>query len=201
MKRYDRTKRILDVAIAAAVLVASAPVQLAVAVAIVSTMGRPVLFRQVRPGLGGRLFELVKFRTMHEVDEERRLVSDAERLTRVGRFLRATSLDELPTLRNVLGGEMSLVGPRPLLVRYLDRYTSTQGRRHEVRPGVTGLAQVHGRNALSWEDKLALDVWYVDHRCLALDCRILLETVRTVLRREGISAEGAATATEFTGSR
>jgi lipopolysaccharide/colanic/teichoic acid biosynthesis glycosyltransferase len=201
MTGYDRAKRVLDIVGAAALLVASMPVQLAVAAAIALALGRPVLFRQARSGRGGRSFELVKFRTMRVSDEARGLVSDADRLTGAGRFLRATSLDELPTLWNVLRGDMSLVGPRPLFVRYLDRYTPTHRRRHEVRPGITGLAQVRGRNRLSWEDKFTLDVWYVDHRCLALDVRILLETVRTVLRRDGISAEGAATATEFMGGR
>jgi lipopolysaccharide/colanic/teichoic acid biosynthesis glycosyltransferase len=201
MTGYDRAKRVLDVIGAAALLIVSMPVQLAVSAVIALALGRPVLFWQVRSGLGGRSFELVKFRTMREVDEARGLISDTDRLTGIGRFVRATSLDELPTLWNVLRGDMSLVGPRPLLVRYLDRYTPAQGRRHEVRPGITGLAQVRGRNRLSWEGKFTLDVWYVDHRCLALDLCILLETVRTVLRRDGISAEGAATAPEFTGDR
>ncbi len=174
------------------------PVLLGVSAAVALAMGRPVLFRQIRPGVHGRLFELRKFRTMEPVGRGR--VSDGERLTRLGAWLRATSLDELPTLWNVVRGDMSLVGPRPLLVRYLERYTPEQSRRHQVRPGITGLAQVRGRNALSWEEKFAYDVRYVDARCLRLDLRILLETVVLVLRREGISADGHATAPEFLGT-
>lgn len=195
---YDRPKRFLDLVVASLALVILSPVLLAVAVAIAVVMGRPVLFRQTRPGLHGRLFELRKFRTMEPVGEGR--VSDGDRLTRLGGWLRATSLDELPTLWNVLRGDMSLVGPRPLLVRYLDRYTPEQARRHDVRPGVTGLAQVRGRNALSWEEKFSYDVRYVETRCLRLDLRILAETMVRVLRREGVTADGHATAPEFLGT-
>jgi lipopolysaccharide/colanic/teichoic acid biosynthesis glycosyltransferase len=158
-----------------------------------------VLFRQMRPGRHGEPFELVKFRTMHRVDPERGLVDDASRLTPVGRALRATSLDELPTLWNVVRGDMALVGPRPLLMHYLERYSDEQGRRHEVRPGLTGLAQVSGRNALSWDDKLRLDVEYVKRRSFWLDLRILVATVVVVARRRGISARGQATMPEFRG--
>ncbi|MBO7655742.1 MAG: sugar transferase [Kiritimatiellae bacterium] len=158
-------------------------------------MGSPVLFRQERPGLNGKPFRLLKFRTMRPGEG-----SDAERLTRFGRFMRATSLDELPELLNVLKGEMALVGPRPLLMRYLPLYTPEQMRRHEVRPGITGWAQVNGRNLLSWESKFAYDVWYVEHRSTALDFKILFLTVLRVLCREGISAEGEATMGEFKGT-
>ena len=158
-----------------------------------------MLFRQPRPGKDGEVFELVKFRTMRHPDDTH--VTDQERLTRVGRVLRATSLDELPTLWNVLKGDMSLVGPRPLLVEYLPRYSPQQARRHEVRPGVTGLAQVNGRNCLDWDQRLALDVEYVDTRSLALDVQILLRTVTQVLRRAGISQPGEATMSKFTGSQ
>jgi lipopolysaccharide/colanic/teichoic acid biosynthesis glycosyltransferase len=158
------------------------------------SLGRPVFFVQERPGLGGRPFRLIKFRTMRAGQG-----SDAERLTRLGRFLRSTSLDELPELLNVLKGEMSLVGPRPLLMRYLARYTPEQARRHEVRPGLTGWAQVNGRNALTWERKFEYDVWYVDHRSLWLDAKILWLTVWQVLTRKGISGEGEATMGEFWG--
>ncbi|GAB2947543.1 sugar transferase [Micromonospora polyrhachis] len=199
-RRYDRTKRALDIAVAAVLLVLTSPLMAAVAVAIAATDGRPVLFRQHRPGRHGRLFELVKFRSMRPVDAATGRADDGDRLTRLGTWLRATSLDELPTLWNVLRGDMSLVGPRPLLVRYLDRYTPTQARRHEVRPGITGLAQVRGRNALNWEDKFNHDVWYVDHRSLRLDLRILVATAGIVLRRDGISAHGSPTAHEFLGS-
>jgi lipopolysaccharide/colanic/teichoic acid biosynthesis glycosyltransferase len=192
---YEHVKRLMDVAGAATVLVLSAPVQVAVAGAIRLRMGRPVLFRQVRPGRDGRPFALVKFRTMRVGPG-----GDGDRLTPLGRFLRATSLDELPTMWNVLRGDMSLVGPRPLLMSYLDRYSPEQARRHEVRPGVTGLAQARGRNALSWEEKFALDVWYVDHRSLGLDLRVLAETVRAVVRREGVVAPGEATVMEFLGN-
>jgi len=195
---YDRLKRVLDVTLAAVGLVVSAPIQVATAAVVLAAHGRPVLFRQPRPGLDGEVFELVKFRTMRHPDAAHR--TDAERLTRVGQFLRATSLDELPTLWHVVKGEMSLVGPRPLLVEYLERYSPEQARRHEVRPGVTGLAQVRGRNGLDWDAKLALDVEYVDRRSLLLDARILLETVVVVLKRSGISADGEATMTEFRGS-
>ena len=165
-------------------------------------LGSPVLFRQVRPGLQGRPFTMVKFRTMtDERGPDGALLPDAQRLTPFGRFLRASSLDELPELWNVLKGEMSLVGPRPLLMEYLPLYTPEQVRRHEVRPGITGWAQVNGRNAISWSDKFALDVWYVDHRSLWLDVRILWRTVRKVLVRDGISAAGEATMTKFTGSK
>ena len=196
--RYDATKRALDASVAAVGLVATAPLQAVVALAVLAKHGRPVLFRQPRPGKDGRVFELVKFRTMLLPDAQR--VSDADRLTPLGRFLRSTSLDELPTLWNVLKGEMSLVGPRPLLVQYLERYSPEQDRRHEVRPGVTGLAQVRGRNGLDWDEKLALDVEYVDHRSLALDLRILWETVAVVVLRRGISADGHVTMAEFQGS-
>lgn len=195
--RYDATKRALDASVAAVGLVATAPLQAVVALAVLAKHGRPVLFRQPRPGKGGRVFELVKFRTMLLPDAQR--VSDADRLTPLGRFLRSTSLDELPTLWNVLKGDMSLVGPRPLLVQYLERYSPEQARRHEVRPGVTGLAQVRGRNGLDWDEKLALDVEYVDHRSFALDLRILWETVAVVLLRRGISADGHVTMAEFQG--
>ena len=164
-------------------------------------LGKPVFFRQMRPGLRGRPFEVIKFRTMTSAcDLDGQLLADAHRLTSFGQFLRATSLDELPELWNVLKGEMSLVGPRPLLMEYLPLYSAEQARRHEVRPGITGWAQVNGRNALSWEEKFKLDVWYVDNRTLWLDIKILWLTVRKVLVRDGISAAGEATMPRFTGS-
>ncbi len=165
-------------------------------------LGSPVLFTQVRPGLHGKPFRMVKFRTMTDArDASGALLPDAQRLTPFGRFLRASSLDELPELWNVLRGEMSLVGPRPLLMEYLPLYSPEQARRHEVRPGITGWAQVNGRNAISWADKFALDVWYVDHRSLWLDVRILWLTVRKVMVREGISAAGEATMPRFEGDK
>ncbi|MFF0152220.1 sugar transferase [Micromonospora sp. NPDC005203] len=189
----------LDVVLAATGLLLATPVLAAVALAVLVTMGRPVLFRQARPGRHGRLFRLVKFRSMTVGSADEAPANDAVRLTNFGRWLRTTSLDELPQLWNVLRGEMSLVGPRPLLPAYLSRYSPEQLRRHEVRPGITGLQQAYGRNALSWDERFALDVHYVRHRSLVLDVRILLRTVRTVLLREGITAAGAATAHEFLG--
>ncbi|GAB3043079.1 sugar transferase [Sediminivirga luteola] len=194
---YDVVKRAGDVFVSAALLVATAPIQAGVAAVVAKNLGRPVLFRQERPGRDGRVFTLLKFRTMRPVDEARGWVTDEERLTPFGKKLRSTSLDELPTLWNVLRGDMSLVGPRPLLVEYLEWYSPEQARRHEVRPGVTGLAQVNGRNALSWEQRFALDVEYVDRRGLMLDLKILASTVRAVLTREGISAEGHVTMNKF----
>ena len=194
-------KTAIDRSAALVGLAVAAPVLAGAAVAVRATMGSPVLFRQKRPGRGERTFEIVKFRTMREAtDAQGNPLSDAERLTAVGRWLRATSIDELPQLWNVLRGDLSLVGPRPLLVRYLPRYSPAQRRRHEVMPGVTGWAQIHGRNAISWEEKFALDVWYVEHWSLALDARILLETVGRVLRRDGVSSDGHATMPEFRGT-
>lgn len=194
-------KRVLDVTVALAALILLSPVLLICALLVAVNLGRPVLFRQVRPGLHGKPFTILKFRSMRDaVDAAGRPLPDAERLTRFGRLLRASSLDELPELINVLKGDMSLVGPRPLITAYLDRYSAFQSRRHEVRPGITGWAQVKGRNALSWDERLALDVWYVDNMNLWLDVRILWLTVLTVLRREGISAEGHVTMPEFMGS-
>jgi lipopolysaccharide/colanic/teichoic acid biosynthesis glycosyltransferase len=194
-------KRLLDLALALLALVVLAPLYALLAALVRRTLGAPVLFRQQRPGYRGQPFTLVKFRTMTEArDAQGNLLPDAERLTPLGRFLRSTSLDELPELWNVLRGEMSWVGPRPLLMRYLERYTPEQMRRHEVRPGITGWAQVNGRNAISWSDKFALDVWYVDHVSLWLDLRILALTAWKILRREGVSAPGQATAKEFMGS-
>ncbi|GAB3690268.1 sugar transferase [Corynebacterium nasicanis] len=192
---FDITKRLADIAVSAVGLVVSAPVQLLVAGLIRARLGSPVLFRQPRPGRNGQVFELVKFRTMLPPSEDRQ--TDEERLTTFGQFLRSTSLDELPTLWNVLKGDMSLVGPRPLLVEYLEHYSPEQARRHEVRPGVTGLAQVRGRNQVPWERRFELDVEYVDNRSLALDLRILRDTLGTVLRRSGISEEGHVTMTPF----
>jgi len=197
---YDPVKRAIDAIAAAVLLVVTMPLQLAVALLIWMRLGHPVLFRQERVGLGGEVFQLVKFRTMRSTDAALGLVEDAQRLTPLGRVLRATSLDELPSLANVLRGEMSMVGPRPLLVRYLPRYNTTQARRHEVRPGMTGLAQVSGRNSASWEDRFTADVVYVDHRSFWLDARIVARTIAVVLRRDGISAEGHATSPEFLGS-
>jgi len=172
-----------------------------IAVLVWSSMGRPVFFRQIRPGLHGKAFALLKFRTMtQDRDEKGHLLPDEKRLTRVGRFLRSTSLDELPELFNVMKGDMSLVGPRPLLMQYVDRYTPEQARRHEVKPGLTGWAQVNGRNAIPWEEKFKLDVWYVDHHSLWLDLKIIAMTMLKVMRREGISEARHATAQEFMGS-
>jgi lipopolysaccharide/colanic/teichoic acid biosynthesis glycosyltransferase len=193
-------KRVVDVSAAFFLGLLLLPVIAATAVVVALVLGRPVLFRQARAGLGGRPFTLVKFRTMVAVDEARGLVTDAQRLTRLGRVLRSTSLDELPTLWNVLRGHMSLVGPRPLPMRYLSRYSREQARRHDVRPGITGLAQVRGRNWLDWDQKFKLDVAYVEQHSAGLDLRILAETVVTVLRRDGISARGEVTAAEFLGS-
>jgi lipopolysaccharide/colanic/teichoic acid biosynthesis glycosyltransferase len=177
------------------------PFMLLIALAVFLSMGRPVLFRQTRPGLRGQPFELYKFRTMRETrDEQGRLLPDSERLTGIGRFLRSLSLDELPELWNVLRGEMSLVGPRPLLMQYLERYTPQQARRHEVLPGITGWAQINGRNALTWEDKFRFDVWYVENRTVWLDLKILFITLWKTIKREGISQQGHATAEEFMGS-
>lgn len=195
---HDAVKRVIDVAVSVVGLLVTAPITTVTAVAVAVSMGRPVLFRQQRPGKDGRIFELVKFRSMREPDATHK--SDAERLTRTGRFLRSTSLDELPTLWNVLKGDMSLVGPRPLRTHYLPLYNDHQARRHEVRPGITGLAQIRGRNLLSWEDKFDSDVEYVDNRSLWLDLTILVKTFLSVLNRTGISAEGQATTTAFKGS-
>ena len=195
-------KRLIDVAVAAAALVVGAPVMAATAALVYADVGRPLVFRQDRVGRGGRVFELLKFRTMKAaVDRHGKPLPDAERLTRLGRFLRASSLDELPQLINVLRGDMSLVGPRPLLVEYLPRYSPEQARRHDVKPGITGLAQVAGRNALSWPQKFELDVYYVDHQSLALDLKILARTVVAVVGRTGISAAGDATMPVFQGER
>jgi sugar transferase EpsL len=195
-------KRVLDLAIGLPVACAAAPVVTAAALAVRATMGAPVFFVQQRPGRDGRPFSLLKLRTMREAtDGLGRPLDDAERLTPLGRALRSASIDELPQLLNVLVGDMSLVGPRPLLMQYLERYTPEQGRRHELKPGITGHAQVNGRNSLSWEDKFRLDVWYVDHLSLALDVRILGLTALKVLQRSGISAGDHATMSEFLGSR
>lgn len=194
-------KRVIDVAGAGVGLAAAAPVLAVVAVMVRKDLGSPVLFRQARAGKDGEIFTLLKFRTMRDArDPAGRPRPDAERLTALGRWLRASSLDELPQLVNVLRGDMSLVGPRPLLPQYLPRYSPEQARRHQVPPGLTGWAQIKGRNALAWEDKLALDVWYVDHWSLGLDLRILLATVGKVLARSGVSAAGEATMPEFMGS-
>lgn len=196
------TKRVFDFVLASVLLVLFTPVFLILAALVRWRLGSPVLFQQTRPGLGGRPFELWKFRTMRALrGPDGALLPDALRLTPFGRFLRASSLDEFPELFNVVRGEMSLVGPRPLLMEYLPLYSAEQGRRHEVRPGITGWAQVNGRNALDWPDRLALDVWYVDHRSLGLDFRVLAMTFWKVLRREGISQTGHATMEPFRGDR
>jgi len=195
------SKRLLDLGLAIPGLILASPLLLASALLVWIFHGRPVLFRQLRPGYNNRLFPVLKFRTMTgERDANGNLLPDAERLTPLGRFLRATSLDELPELFNVLRGDMSLVGPRPLFKHYLERYNAEQARRHQVAPGITGWAQIHGRNALDWEEKFRLDVWYVDHWSLGLDLRILLLTLWKVVKREGISQPGHATAEEFMGS-
>ncbi|HHJ98668.1 MAG TPA: sugar transferase [Actinobacteria bacterium] len=195
-------KRTIDIVASALGLIVLSPVLLVLAVLVAVKLGTPVFFTQDRPGLDARIFRLYKFRTMTDArDASGELLPDEARLTRFGRFLRSTSLDELPELWNVLKGDMSLVGPRPLLVEYLDRYTAEQARRHEVRPGITGLAQVSGRNAILWEERLALDVWYVGNRSLWLDLKILAMTVWKVVRREGVSSEGHATMPEFMGHR
>jgi lipopolysaccharide/colanic/teichoic acid biosynthesis glycosyltransferase len=194
-------QRIFDIFAACIGLIVFSPVLIIVAILVGRQMGKPVLFRQTRPGLHGVPFRMIKFRTMRDaVDASGVPLPDAARLTRLGRFLRSSSLDELPELWNVLKGEMSLVGPRPLLMEYLPLYSAEQARRHEVRPGVTGWAQVNGRNALSWEDKFALDLWYVENRSLWLDLKIVWLTIRKVIKRDGISAEGEATMPKFTGS-
>jgi lipopolysaccharide/colanic/teichoic acid biosynthesis glycosyltransferase len=198
---YDPMKRLLDIGVAVLGLILTAPLQAIVALFVRHKLGSPVFFRQRRPGQHEQVFELIKFRTMRDPDPSNGLISDADRLTPFGARLRSTSLDELPTLWNVLRGHMSLVGPRPLLEHYLPRYTSQQRRRHEVRPGVTGLAQVSGRNALSWERKFELDVEYVDTRGLRLDCFILMKTLVSAVKRSGVSAPGDVTMPEFLGTR
>lgn len=194
-------KRAMDFVGALAALVLVSPIMVVLSVLVRSKFGSPVLFRQVRPGIGGRPFNMVKFRTMtDERGPDGALLPDDQRLTTLGVWLRSTSLDELPELFNVLKGEMSLVGPRPLLMDYLSLYDSRQARRHEVRPGITGWAQINGRNALSWEEKFELDVWYVENQSLWLDIRILCKTVWQVGKRDGISHDGEATMSRFTGS-
>lgn len=194
-------KRFLDLALVFPAMVLAVPLLLLIAGLVRMKLGTPVLFRQGRPGWKGQPFTLYKFRTMNDTgDDLRKPLPDEVRLTSFGRFLRRTSLDELPEFINVIKGDMSLVGPRPLLPQYLGRYTPEQARRHEVKPGLTGWAQVNGRNAITWEEKFAMDVWYVDHRSFRLDLKIILRTMSAVIRREGISAEGEATMPEFLGS-
>ncbi|EFC90728.1 Undecaprenyl-phosphate galactose phosphotransferase [Dethiosulfovibrio peptidovorans DSM 11002] len=198
----DPIKRAVDIYLATAGIVALSPILAAVSLAVRTKLGRPIFFKQRRPGLNGRIFHMIKFRTMTDGrDESGELLPDEKRLPPFGRFLRSTSLDELPELFNVLKGDMSLVGPRPLLVEYLPLYSPEQSRRHLVRPGVTGWAQVNGRNALSWEDKFSLDIWYVDNWSRKLDWKILVMTVKSVFRREGISSGDHATMPPFGGSR
>jgi lipopolysaccharide/colanic/teichoic acid biosynthesis glycosyltransferase len=199
--RSKVVKRSIDLTAAAAGLLVAAPVLVAVAAAVRVGLGSPVLFKQTRPGLHGRPFGILKFRTMRDAkDANGTPLPDSERLTALGRFLRASSLDELPELFNVLKGDMSLVGPRPLLMEYLERYSAEQRRRHDVRPGITGWAQVNGRNAITWDEKLSFDCWYVDNWTNGLDLKILLSTVLTVLRREGIGHGGAETMPVFMGN-
>jgi len=198
--RVPLRKRLFDLVLGVPILVILSPVMAVTALAIWLLEGRPIFFRQPRPGLGGKIFTVIKFRTMRsESDPNGQLLPDSARLSRLGRLLRATSLDELPELWNILRGEMSLVGPRPLLVVYLERYSPAQARRHNVLPGMTGWAQVNGRNALSWDEKFRLDVWYVDHWSLRLDVKILWLTIWKVLKREGINQSGSDTAEEFMG--
>lgn len=200
---YHRVgKRLFDLLLAVPTLIVLSPLLTVLALLVRVNLGAPVLFRQTRPGLHGKPFTLYKFRTMTDArDAQGNLLPDAARLTPFGRFLRATSLDELPELWNVLKGDMSLVGPRPLLMQYLDRYTPEQARRHDVRPGITGWAQVNGRNALTWEQKFALDVWYVDHLSFWLDLKIIALTLWKILKREGISQPGQATVEYFHGNQ
>ena len=199
--QLPRSKRLFDLVVATAAIVVTSPLLLMVAAAVRVTLGAPVLFRQRRPGLNGVPFEIVKFRTLTDQrDASGTLLDDAQRMTALGRWLRRTSLDELPELFNVVRGEMSLVGPRPLLMQYLTRYTARQARRHEVRPGITGLAQVSGRNLVTWEERFEIDVWYVEHWSFGLDLRILGRTLVKVVSREGINQPGHETAREFLGS-
>lgn len=200
MPTSEAVKRAFDLALAVPALVLSAPVQVAVAVAVRRRLGTPVLFRQVRPGLHGKPFEMLKFRTMLDLDPARGLVTDAQRLTSFGRSLRSTSLDELPALWNIVRGDMSIVGPRPLLMRYLTRYSPEQARRHEVKPGLTGLAQVSGRNTVEWSERLRLDIEYVDHHSILGDFRLIWRTIAPVLTRHGVTEEGSASMTEFMGA-
>lgn len=194
-------KRLLDIVIASSALVLLSPVYAFVAYKVRKNLGSPVLFRQVRPGLNGKPFEMIKFRSMKDaVDAQGNPLPDSERLTPFGQMLRSSSLDEMPELWNVLKGEMSIVGPRPLLMEYLPLYNEQQAKRHNVRPGITGYAQVNGRNAISWEKKFELDTWYVENRSLWLDFKIMLKTVQKVLSKDDISAEGEATMSKFTGT-
>jgi sugar transferase EpsL len=196
------SKRIMDLCLTLPALIVLSPVLLILALVVWIGLGSPVLFGQERPGYRTKLFKIYKFRSMRDLrDADGRLLPDAQRMTKLGKFLRSTSLDELPELFNVLKGEMSIVGPRPLLIAYLDRYTPEQNRRHEMLPGITGWAQVNGRNALSWEEKFALDVWYVDHWSLSLDWKILFMSVGKVLKRESINTPGEATSPEFMGTK
>ena len=193
-------KRLFDILMTVPMLIILSPVLVIIGFLVRMKIGAPVLFRQNRPGLHGKPFTIYKFRTMTDKhNDEGGLLADADRLTPFGRFLRNTSLDELPELFNVIRGEMSLVGPRPLLMQYLDRYTSEQARRHEVKPGITGWAQVNGRNAISWKKKFKLDVWYVDNQSMWLDLKIIILTLSKILKREGINQQGHATAEEFKG--
>lgn len=195
-------KRLLDIFIALLALLLLSPILVMIAFLVRKNLGSPVLFQQERPGLHGRPFKMIKFRTMKDAySAQGELLPDSERLTRFGKILRSTSLDELPELWNVLKGEMSIVGPRPLLMEYLPLYTTEQARRHDVRPGITGYAQVNGRNAISWEQKFQLDTWYVDHQSVWLDFKIMLKTIKKVLVRDGIHAEGEVTVSKFTGSQ
>ncbi|MGV8073276.1 MAG: sugar transferase [Syntrophobacteraceae bacterium] len=200
--RFEAQKRIFDLALAIPAFMICAPVLVGIGVLLRVFLGKGIFFCQERPGVHGKSFRIYKFRTMTNCrDEKGKLLPDSERLTRLGRFLRSASLDELPEVFNVLKGDMSIVGPRPLLMQYLDRYNREQMRRHNVKPGITGWAQVNGRNAITWEDKFKLDVWYVDHQSLWLDLRIIALTLMKVLKREGISHEGHATMEEFLGTQ
>ncbi|WP_104494901.1 sugar transferase [Acinetobacter indicus] len=194
-------KRIIDITIASTALILLSPVYLIVAHKVKKNLGSPVLFRQVRPGLHGKPFEMIKFRTMKDaLDAEGNPLPDSERLTPFGKMLRATSLDEMPELWNVIKGDMSIVGPRPLLMEYLPLYNQEQAKRHNVRPGITGYAQVNGRNAISWEKKFELDTWYVENQSLWLDFKIMLKTIKKVIAKDDISADGEATMSKFTGT-
>ena len=194
-------KRLLDIIIASTALILLSPLYAFVAYKVKKNLGSPVLFRQVRPGLNGKPFEMIKFRTMKDaVDAQGNPLPDSERLTPFGKMLRSTSLDEMPELWNVIKGDMSIVGPRPLLIEYLPLYNEEQAKRHNVRPGMTGHAQVNGRNAISWEEKFKLDTWYVENQSTLLDFKIMLKTVHKVIAKDDISAEGEATMTRFTGT-